>query len=53
MSLWIGPARGPKLLRYLRDEARGHDVCISALGHASVRIPAAQAAELFSSDGTP
>jgi hypothetical protein len=37
----------------LRDEAKGHDVCISALGHASVRIPAAQAAELFGPDAAP
>lgn len=37
----------------LRDEARGHDVCISALGHASVRLPADQAAALFSPGATP
>jgi hypothetical protein len=37
----------------LRELARGHDICISALGHASVRIPAAKAAELFGPDATP
>ena len=37
----------------LQQDARGHDICISALGHASVRIPAAQAADLFSSDAAP
>ena len=31
----------------LRQLAAGHDICISALGHASVRIPAARARELF------
>src|SRR5690348_1575647 len=41
MSLWIGPARGPKLLRYLRDEARGLEntavLNCTLLGRASKR----------------
>lgn len=39
--------------RDLQEEAKGHDVCISALGHASVRIPADKAAELFGPDPAP
>jgi hypothetical protein len=37
----------------LKALAQGHDICISALGHASVRIPAAKAAQLFGTDSTP
>lgn len=37
----------------LQEEARGHDVCISALGHSSVRIPAAKAVELFGPGAAP
>ena len=35
----------------LRDLARGRDICISALGHASSRIPAAEATRLFGDEG--
>lgn len=37
----------------LKALAQGHDICISALGHASVRIPAAKAAELFGPGAVP